>query len=214
LISNFAQAIKLSKMKKVSLLMVLILTATMMFGQVKFGPKIGFNASKLTTSLDSVKTQFKAGFQFGAFVRIGDRIYLQPELYYTSQGGEFTHDSTGSWKQSISLASLDIPVLIGFKVINTDLVNLRITVGPVASFIVNKKITDMNSVTGPVEKTDISNTNWYIHAGAGVDVWMFTLDIRYQVGLNKIIKEVSWNGQSVNFNTSNNAWIVSLGLKI
>lgn len=202
-------------MKKLSLILAFALTATIMFGQIKFGPKIGFNASKLTTSLDSVKSQFKAGFQFGAFVRIGNRVYLQPELYYTSEGSEFEKDSLGkSWKQSISLGSLDIPVLIGFKIINTELINLRVMAGPVASFIVNKKITDLNSVTGPVHRANLTNTNWYIQAGAGVDVWLFTMDIRYQVGLNKIIKDVSYDGKNVNFNTSNNVWVVSLGLKI
>lgn len=201
-------------MKKFSLFIVFALSITMMSAQIKFGPKIGFNASKLTTSLDSIKTQFKAGFQFGAFVRVGNRVYLQPELYYTSEGGVFTKDSADSWKQSITLGSLDIPVLIGFKIINTDFVNLRILAGPAVSFIINKKITDLNSVAGPVQKANISNANWYIQAGAGVDLWMFTLDIRYQVGLNKIIKEVSYDGKNVNFNTSNDVWIISLGLKI
>ena len=202
-------------MKKFSLLIVFALTTTLMFGQLKFGPKIGFNASKLTTSLDYVKSQFKSGFQFGAFVRIGNRVYLQPELYYTSEGGVLEKDSLGkNWKQNISLGSLDIPVLIGFKIINTEMVNLRIMAGPVGSFVVNKKITDLNSVAGPVQRANISSANWYIQAGAGMDVWMFTLDIRYQIGLNKIIKDVSFNGKNINFNTSNNVWVVSLGFKI
>ena len=72
----------------------------------------------------------------------------------------------------------------------------------------------MNSVSGPIHKASISNANWYIQAGAGVDVWFFTLDIRYQVGLNKIIKDVSYDGKNINFNTSNNVWVVSLGFKI
>jgi hypothetical protein len=199
-------------MKKFSLLIVFALTTTLMFGQLKFGPKIGFNASKLTTSLDSVKSQFKSGFQFGAFVRIGNRVYLQPELYYTSEGGVFEKDSLGkSWKQNITLGSLDIPVLIGFKIINTELVNLRVFAGPEASFVVNKNISDL---AGPIQKADLRDANWYIQAGAGVDVWMFTLDIRYQVGLNKVITEVRYDGSSLNFNTANNVWVVSLGFKI
>jgi hypothetical protein len=202
-------------MKKLTLLIVFVLTSTLMFGQLKFGPKIGFNASKLSSSLDSVKSQFKAGFQFGAFVRVGDRVYLQPELYYTSENGVLEKDSLGeSWKQQISINSLNIPLLIGFKILNTEMVNLRIMVGPVASFVVNKKVTDLNSLAGPIQKTDISNTNWYMQAGGGVDVWMFTLDIRYQLGLNKIVKEVSYDGKNVNFNIANNVWVVSLGLKI
>jgi hypothetical protein len=199
-------------MKKFSILLVFALTTTTMFGQLKFGPKIGFNASRLTTSLGYVKTQFKAGFQFGAFVRIGNRVYLQPELYYTSEGGVFENDSTGKgWKQTVTLGSLDIPVLIGFKIINTELVNLRVFAGPEASFVVNKNISDL---AGPIQKADLRDANWYIQAGAGVDVWMFTLDIRYQVGLNKVITEVRYDGSSLNFNTANNVWVVSLGFKI
>jgi hypothetical protein len=199
-------------MKKVFLLTVFLLSAGLMFGQLKFGPKVGYNASTLSTSLDTVKTQFKSGFQFGAFLRIGNKFYLQPELYYSTHGGVFESDtSSTSWKQTVNIGSLDIPVLIGFKIINTDFVNLRILAGPMASFTVNKKITNANDIIGPIQKADISNANWYIQAGAGVDIWMFTLDIRYQIGLNKIIKEVS-NG--ANFNTSNNVWVVSLGLKL
>jgi hypothetical protein len=202
-------------MKKFILFFVFMLSATFMFGQLKFGPKVGYNASTLTTNLDSITTQFKSGFQFGAFVRIGKRFYLQPELYYSTHGGVFEKDSAGhNWTQNINIGSLDIPVLIGFKIINTDLVNLRVFAGPVASFAVSKKITTTGDLIAPIEKADINTTNWYIQAGGGVDVWMFTLDVRYQIGLNKIIQEVNYQNGIVNFNTSNNLWVISLGLKI
>jgi hypothetical protein len=198
-------------MKKFILLLFMVCAASYAFSQIKFGPKIGYNASKLSTTADSISSQFKSGFQFGAFVRIGKKFYLQPELYYTTQGGILEKDSSAqSWKQNIKLGSLDVPVLVGFKIINTDLVNLRVMAGPMASFIVNKKITEMNSITGPVTSSDIKNVNWYIQAGAGVDIWFFTLDVRYQIGLNKIINDVS----NYQFNTTNNVWVVSLGFKI
>ncbi|MCX6250134.1 MAG: porin family protein [Bacteroidetes bacterium] len=201
-------------MKKVILFVLLVSSVSIMYGQLSFGPKIGYTASKLTTNVDSVKTQFKSGFLFGAFLRFGHKLYLQPELYYTTHGGSFQKDSLGkSWTENITIGSLDIPVLIGFKILNTDFFNLRVLAGPVASFVVNKKITNTGDVIGPIQKASISNANWYIQAGAGVDVWMFTLDIRYQLGLNKMIKEVSYDGKSVNFNTSNNVWVISLGFK-
>jgi hypothetical protein len=202
-------------MKKISLLIILVLSSGVMFGQLKFGPKLGYNASTLTTNLDTIQTSYKSGFQFGAFVRFGDRFYLQPELYYSTHGGVFQKDSANSyWKQSINIGSVDIPVLIGFKILNTEHVNLRVMAGPALSFVVNKKITNTGDLTGPIEKADINSVNWYIQAGGGIDIWMFTLDVRYQIGLNKIIKEVNYEGGSVNFNTANNVWIVSLGLKI
>jgi hypothetical protein len=202
-------------MKKSILFIILLLVSGIMYGQLKFGPKIGYNASRLTTSLDSITTEYKSGFLFGAFVRIGDRFYLQPELCYSTHGGILLKDSLGYyWKQDIHIGCLDIPVLAGFRIINTNLLNIRAFAGPVLSFVLNKKVTGSGDLTGPIQKSDISSTNWYIQAGAGMDIWMLTLDIRYQIGLNKIINEVQYNSGTVNFNSSNKVWVISLGLKI
>jgi hypothetical protein len=204
-------------MKKIILALVLILAISSgkeSFGQLnlKIGPKVGFNASQLHTNLDSVSSQFKSGFQLGIFVRLGKKVYLQPELYYTTKGGVF-ESNVSNWKQNIKIGSLDVPVLVGVSFINSELLNIRILAGPVASFVVNKSIEEENGITGPVEKADIKTANWYIQAGAGIDLWKFTLDIRYQIGLNKIISDVTYSNQTVNFNTSNNVWVVSLGFK-
>ena len=205
-------------MKKIILALVLLLTVATgtSFGQlnIKIGPKVGFNASQLHTNLDSISSQFKSGFQFGIFVRLGKKVYLQPELYYTTEGGVFKSNSSSikQWEQNIKLGSLDVPVLIGVSFINSELLNVRILAGPLASFIVNKKISE-TGVTGPIQDANIKNVNWYIQAGAGVDIWKFTLDVRYQIGLNKMISDVDFNSKTVNFNTSNNVWVVSLGFK-
>ena len=205
-------------MKKIILALVLflILATGTSYGQlnIKIGPKVGFNASQLHTNLDSISSQFKSGFQFGIFVRLGKKVYLQPELYYTTEGGVFKSNSSSikQWEQNIKLGSLDVPVLIGVSFINSELLNVRILAGPLASFIVNKKISE-TGVTGPVQDANIKNVNWYIQAGAGVDIWKFTLDVRYQIGLNKMISDVDFNSKTVNFNTSNNVWVVSLGFK-
>jgi hypothetical protein len=202
-------------MKKIiiALACVLAVSTNLAFGQLhlKVGPKIGYNASILSTSIDEVSSQFKSGFQLGVFVRLGTKMYLQPEVYYTTQGGVFEGPAS-SWKQTITLGSLDVPLLAGISFFNTDMLNVRIHAGPVASFIVNRKIEDEGTV-GPVKESDIKNINWYLQAGAGIDVWKFTLDIRYQLGLNKIISDVTIQNQTVDFNTSNNVWVVSLGFK-
>jgi len=196
-------------MRKLFLLSVFLLSATLVFAEFTVGIKVGYNASKLSTSLDTISTSFKSGFQVGAFVRIGKRVYFQPEVYYTTQGGVFS-SNLYDWKQNIKLGSLDVPALIGFKIINHDKLNLRILAGPVASFIVNKTIEETGVVINPITNADINSVNWYIQAGAGLDLWKFTLDVRYQIGLNQLIKDV----QTVSYNTHNNVWVVSLGFKI
>src|ERR1035437_6863221 len=175
-------------MKKITLVFaILLLSAGLSYGQFTFGPKIGYNASQSHSSMSSIKTSFNSGFHFGAFVRIGKKVYVQPELYYTSQAGTFQIDSVkpvNDWKQKVTLGTLDIPVLIGFKIINPKVVNWRIMAGPMASFVVNSNIKDFNSVFGPIKNADIKKANWYVQVGTGIDVLFLTLDIRYQIGLN------------------------------
>jgi len=189
-----------------SLILLISLTAT---AQFTLGPKAGYNASKLSTNLDTVTSNVKSGFQAGLFVRIGNKLYVQPELYYTTQGGVFESNSA-DWKQKVTIGSLDLPVLVGFKLLNAKVVNLRIMAGPLASFVVNKKIEEAGGITGPIEKADLNSINWGIQVGGGIDVTLVSLDIRYQFGLNDLLQEV---GQTI-VTSKNNVWVISLGVKI
>jgi hypothetical protein len=209
--------------KSLLLVMVLILSAGVTFGQFSFGLKIGYNASKLSTSLDSIKSSFNSGLHFGAFFRIGNKAYLQPEIYYTLQGGTFQNNvanTLNAWEQKVTVGTLDIPVLVGFKLINTKIANWRIMAGPMMSWVINSKIKDV-TLTGPITTNDITKINWYIQAGTGVDVLFVTLDIRYQLGLNPMIKTaqaetsaVSGSKDPYNLNAKNSMWVVSLGFKL
>ncbi|MBL7111088.1 MAG: PorT family protein, partial [Bacteroidales bacterium] len=177
------------------------------------GVKIGYNANKLSTNLDSIKSQFNSGFHVGIWTHLGKRIYVAPELLYTMSGAVFNEEgkiSTNNWKQKITIGTLDIPVLLGFKIIHSDALTWRIEVGPAISFIVNKKIKEINTVVGPITTADIKNTNWYIEGGTGIDVLFLAFNIRYRYGLNKMIQDVkNWT-----FDSHNGMFLVSVGFKI
>jgi Outer membrane protein beta-barrel domain len=212
-------------MKKIMLLFVLLFfSAGVTFGQFNFGLKVGYNASKLHTSLDSIKSSFTSGFHFGAFFRIGiKKVYIQPEAYYTMQGAIFQNNvanTYNNWKQNVTVGTLDIPLLVGFKLINLKVINWRIMAGPMVSFVVNSKIKDV-SLVGPIQNSDINKLNWYVQAGTGFDILFLTLDVRYQVGLNQMIKSAQFvdsngntTGQPYSLNAINNMWVVSLGFKL
>ncbi|MBM3404713.1 MAG: PorT family protein [Bacteroidetes bacterium] len=181
------------------------------FGQLDFGPKIGMNLSKLTSNVDSVKAQMKTGFHLGLFLRIGGKLYIQPELYYASHGSVFKNDADLKWEQKIKYGTIDVPVLVGYKVFSPKVANIRLMAGPVASFVLHKKIEELfKDQAGPVETGDINGVNWGAQVGLGADVLFMTLDIRYQFGLNKIIKKVD----NYSFDTKGNIWVISLGFKI
>ena len=200
-------------MKKISILFLLAIFATSVsYGQLAIGVRLGYNGNKLTTNLDSIKDQFNSGFHFGAWARIGKRLYFAPELLYSMSGGVFTKEgnlSTTGWKQKITVGSLDVPLLVGLKIIHSDVITWRVELGPEAAFVINKKISD-DGLTPPITTSDINNLNWFILGGTGIDFLFLSFDIRYQYGFCKLIKDAG----SYSFDTKNQVVVATLGFKI
>ena len=199
--------------KSLILLFILFVSSELSFGQFALGIKLGYNASKLTTDVDSIKSDFNSGFHAGVFTRIGKRVYFAPELLYTMSGGVFTEEgsvSTDNWKQKVTVGTMDIPLLLGIKVIHSDLITWRIELGPEASFVINKKVKNFDDLTGPVTSSSFNTANWMILAGTGIDALFFTLDLRYEYTFNSLLKD----SPDYSYNTHNQFIIVSLGFKL
>jgi len=200
-------------MKKILLAILIITYGSVAIAQSVFslGPKIGYSSNKITDNLDSVQSSIKNSFQIGAFIRLGKKIYLQPEANYqvvTSTLNKGTGLSARS--QDLTIQSLKIPALIGVKLINRSAFNLRIMAGPAYTFILNKKL-DPEHMSGlwPIKSVDdIKNSLWSVQMGAGFDVLFMTLDVRYELGIDNM-----YNGES-NLQMKNNMLNVSLGIKL
>ncbi len=196
-------------MKKIIFLLAITFVSANLYAQgpVNFGPKIGYTSSKIKTDMKGINEEIKNGFEIGAFVRVKlKKFYLQPELYYAIKGGAL---DTANLTQEIQLNTLDIPILFGYKVIGKDAFNFRLFVGPVASFIVNKTIKlNGDKLNDDLVDNSIKDAIWGLQMGAGVDFLMFTLDVRYELGLNDI------NSDDTGAEFKSNTFHVSLGWKI
>lgn len=197
-------------MKKIVILLVLLFAALANYAQFTFGPKIGYTTSKLSTDLDSIKASVKSNFQIGLFFRMGKKLYLQPEIYYATSGGSLKIEGT-TLKQDIRLKNISVPLLVGYKIINAKVINLRVMAGPVANFIVGTKVEASDLVQYPLQDSDFKNAAWGMDLGAGVDVFFLSLDVRYEFGLNNIYK-VPEGSQDQTMKSS--LFIVSLGFKL
>ncbi|MBE9491890.1 MAG: PorT family protein, partial [Bacteroidetes bacterium] len=80
---------------------------------------------------------------------------------------------------------------------------------PVASFIVNKDI-KIDGQGAKISDDALKDALWGLQFGAGIDVLMFTLDFRYELGLSDFYK--GDNGTDYNF--KNDLFKISLGWKI
>lgn len=206
-------------MKKLILVFIAAIFCSTAYSQFSFGPKVGYNTSELSIDKSEISTDLKNSMQFGIFLRLGNSFYIQPEVNYLIQGGIFKQPSLSGgispFEQEVELKTIQIPVMIGGKLIDLKAVNLRVFGGPVASIVMETNIENkLDNYIGPITSADISEMIWSIQLGAGIDVLMFTLDVRYNVGLNNIIETVAIAGEDVKFDSKASGFNVSLGWKI
>ena len=183
--------------KSIFILVFALIISNLIYAQlpVSAGLKLGFNTSKMPTeitNISDIKDQGRNGFLFGAFIRINlTKFYIQPEVYYTKKGGNFQYSSSGNiFTQQSSFTTVDIPLLVGVKLLDLKVANFRLMAGPVASFITDRNVSiqtngiNITSVPSPTLK--FKNSIWGFQAGAGIDVLKFSLDVRYEWGINNI----------------------------
>ncbi|MFA8299216.1 MAG: porin family protein [Hyphomicrobiales bacterium] len=205
-------------MKKILLIALFALSAQFLSAQIHFGPKIGYSAAKLSTDQSEISSELKNSFTFGAFVRVGNKIYVQPEINFQTVGGIFEKpqkNNLSPFKDEVSLNTIEVPVLIGYKVLGIGVANLRVMGGPTANIVIDKSIKNkLNSYESVIKDKDINDIAWGLQLGAGFDVLMFTLDVRYNVGLSNAIKDINIGSTPIKLNSKSNVFTVSLGWKI
>ncbi len=204
-------------MKKIAFVITAILFVSTIQAQIHFGPQIGYTASKLTTNTSEITSDFKSNFLFGAFVRIGEKFYVQPEINWLTQGGIWeTSAGVGpdqiKNKLEMTYKTIQIPVSVGWRIIDLKLANIRIFGGAAANIATNKKM-KIDGIDQPLEDADWNDLLWQYQLGAGVDVLMFALDVKYMGGINDINKnDFQWDGKTLK--SKSNMFTVTLGWKI
>ncbi|AOM79794.1 porin family protein [Pedobacter steynii] len=143
-----------------------------------FGIKAGANFANLHSDLKELsKEKGKMGYTIGAFARIGNQLYFQPEINYTAFKSEYNY---GSETYRPKFKQMNVPLMVGYKLINTEAFNLRVSAGPDFNYTLNKP----NAPTS----FDYKKFNLGGVFNAGVDVGNLTIDARYSRGFTKINK--------------------------
>jgi hypothetical protein len=204
-------------MKKILFAFAFVLMATALSAQISLGPKIGYTTNKLSVDKSDITSDLKSSLIYGAFVRLGDKWYVQPEINFYTAGGVFKSPSLSDLdpiEDEVELKTVQIPLYIGFKLADLKLANIRAQAGPTANIYTDKKINPLKPGT-VIKEADISDIQWGFQFGAGVDVLMFTLDVQYYLGLNNVISDIQLeNGETVKFDSKSQGFMVTLGWKI
>lgn len=216
-------------MKKITLVIAAFLISGSIFAQFHFGPQIGYSASKLSLNTSDITTSLKSNFLAGVFFRFGQKIYVQPEVNWMTQGSVFKYpevDLGGSdlspFEQDIKLSSINIPVSLGWRIINLEVVNIRLFAGVNANIVLNTTINNSQDISDidedlfePITEADIKDLAWNYQAGLGVDVLMFALDVKYVGSFGEpITGDVHYNAETKTIGSTTSMFLVTLGWKI
>lgn len=177
-------------MKKVLFFAGLLFLTSTVFSQVVFdiGLKAGFNTSNLKISEGSILNENGINLNsdaitkmhFGAFGRIGySRLYLQPEVYFSKKGGNLS-SNIFELTSDFDYNNVDVPLLLGYRLIKGKLLDFRIMAGPVFSFVTDANYPD--ELDEFLEEQYFNDRLVGLQYGLGVDVLFLTIDARMEHG--------------------------------
>lgn len=213
-------------MKKVLLLFVALFVATAVNAQISpitFGPKVGYQTTKLSVNKDVIKSEFKGNMAFGAFARLTIKDFVvQPELLYYKSGKIIElNQSFLTPTVTISQSNFALPILLGYQFIDLPLIKMRANVGPVFYFAFGPTEYTTNllgeEITTTSDESFAEDTSIGAALNLGIDLWKFTLDINYSLGLTEAFDDELEIGQyefEMGDNTKQNIFTVTLGFKI
>ncbi len=234
----------------------LLIAALLMMGSAAFagggfdfaiGPKVGYQTAKLSYKKADITSGFSNHFTAGVFGRVTiGRVYVQPEVLYFKTSNLFEASVTGvdsdnlfglptgaNLNLTLNQMNLQVPLMIGFNIIDLDVITLRAQVGPTANFVLKSQTLYDETYTyegqqynletsdsSDDQEFNLKDISWGVQAGVGIDVLKrVTLDINYSFGLSKMFEKLNDTqlGETFDFsnidNTKQNLFMVTVGYK-
>jgi hypothetical protein len=180
----------------------------------QLGIKVGGNMAKVTGAdaqdlEGTLKT--KVGFMGGIFLALnfGSVVTVQTEVLYTMKGATFEYtDLEDTYTEKLYGDYIEIPLLLKLR-IPTPVVQPFVFAGPSVGFKLREKLT-VNGEDIPLEEKILKNNDYGAIFGAGLNLGKhFMLDVRYSMGLQKVIDTV---GGEEPLDIKNGVWGATIGI--
>jgi len=140
------------------------------------------------------------GYHIGIFGKLGNKIYIKPELMYTKTSSEY---DAGNFE----LQRIDAPILVGVKVLGP----LSVFGGPAFQYILDSDFE--NARIGDIENDFTIGLNF----GVGLNFNSIGIDLRYERSFTDNESTIILNNTSVNagrLDTRSQQLILSLSIKL
>lgn len=207
-------------MRKILLIALFGVLLTSANAQFKFGLRGGFSSENVKSenlnffpndgdTLTVGIADVNGGYHFGVFMRVGKKFYVQPEVLFNADRAEFTlrdlSDPEGRTRiRKEKYQYVDVPLMLGWK-----MGAFRLQGGPVAHFHLDTK-SDLKAKEN-FERI-FEETTYGYQAGAGLDIWNVSLDVKYEGNFTDFGDKLVLGNQELKFDNSPHRWIFTVGV--
>ena len=217
---------------KIMLIALFFSITSLAHSQLNFGIKAGYNSSLSLSNmssvsngsydLNSVKSEMWNNFHVGVFGRAFiSSFFIQPEVLYSVNKKEYeitiqdVNNQDVKLDKFLDISTVDIPLLLGLRVVNLDVVNLRVFAGPKFRLLTGSTLEFKNISGGNfnpnVLVTDIKKAKVGLELGAGIDILPFVIEARYNIIDN--MDETKLGDVKI-ANLPASTFIISIGFKL
>jgi len=181
-----------------------LIIATLLFGalgtaqaQVQFNPQIGVTFQDLTDSQQQAAFRSAIGYQVGADLRFGNRLFFQPGAFI-GRNSTVVSSTLGSgteqlvFEDDLIRTNLKLRALAGYRIIDTYQFDVRFAAGPSYDVLLSADARD-----GRIEwnKGDFNTGSLNIDAALALDIGLVTLEPSASFGLSRAFNgSPDWRG--------------------
>jgi opacity protein-like surface antigen len=161
-----------------------LLTVSAVKAQVVIKPSAGVNFTDFSKNQSNGEFKAKPGYQVGGSIEFGQKVYIEPGLFYVRKSTQFASTTEGTDNIDYNISGIRIPVSVGAHFIGNakSAVSLRGFAG--ASAFILTRIEDL-------DKDDFNKASWGAFAGLGLDLSIVFFEAKYEWSLTNLKKDIT-----------------------
>jgi hypothetical protein len=175
-------------MKKHLITLTLGLCTAGAFAQFQVNPQAGVNFQQLTSPEPGVEYKANLGWQLGADLRFGDRLYFQPGGFFgrSATAVKVFNNDTIQYEDDLVRTNLKLKAMVGYRLIDTYQFDLRFAMGPTYDVLLS--VDDRNDEIG-YNKGDFNSGSLNLDAALGFDMGLVTVEPGVSFGLSRVFSD-------------------------
>lgn len=155
--------------------------------QFQANPQVGLTYQNLTSPAQDLKYRAAAGFQIGSDFRFGDRLYVQPGVFFGRNTTILsTTGDTITYEDGLVRTNLKLKAMVGYRIIDSYQFDLRFMVGPTYDVLLS--VDNRNDEIG-YNRGDYRKGSLNLDAALGFDMGLFTVQPGVSFGLSRVFSD-------------------------